>query len=91
MLLGGTPDWVDVFCECGGAECLARVRVPPGLYEEIRTLEGHFLVVPGHGQGERVVAEDRLYRVVVLATEQGTDRSTPPLRLAPAGVFPEPS
>ncbi len=90
-LLGGTPDWVEVFCECGRTGCLERVRVPSGLYEEIRTLEGHFLVAPGHEHEERIVADDRLYRVVVLGTAQGTERGAPPLQLAPAGMLPEPS
>jgi hypothetical protein len=91
VLLGDTPDWVDVFCECGAAGCLERVRVRSQLYEEIRTLEGHFLVASGHEQDERVIAEDQSYRVVALASGQGADRPTPPIQLAPAGVFPKPS
>ena len=91
VLLGGTPDWVEVFCECGGTGCLERVRMPPALYEEIRTLEGHFLVSPGHEHGEGVVVDDPLFRVVALSSVRKEERGAPPLKLAPAGVFPDPS
>ena len=91
VLLGGTPDWVEVFCECGETGCLERVRMSPGLYEEIRTLEGHFLVAPGHEHGERVLVDAPLFRVVVLSSGQKEPRGAPSLKLAPAGVFPDPS
>jgi hypothetical protein len=91
VLLGGTPEWVDVFCECGRTECLDRVRVPSGLYEEIRGLEEHFLVAPGHEHGERVVTDDRLYRVVVLNGSQEAERDHPRLGPAPARLCTEAS
>ena len=81
--LGGTPESVDVFCECGRAGCLGRVRVPSALYEAIRHHEGHFLVAPGHEEGERVVADDRLYRVVVLDTPPRPEQGAPPLAIEP--------
>jgi hypothetical protein len=91
VVIGGTPDWMEVFCECGLTGCLERVRVPSGLYDEIRAQEGHFLVAAGHERGERVVADDALYRVVVLGAAQAPERGARSLQLAPAGVFAEPS
>jgi hypothetical protein len=79
VLLGGTPDRVEVFCECGRTGCLERVRVPSRLYDEIRDLEEHFLVAPGHEHGERVLTNDRLYRVVVLNGSHETERDDPRL------------
>jgi hypothetical protein len=86
MRLGGIPDWVDVFCECGRTACLERVRVPSGLYEDIRNDEGHFLVAPGHEHGERVVADDRLYRVVVLDAGQRAEHDTLPVQFEPPSL-----
>ena len=89
LLLGGTPDWVEVFCECGRTGCLERVRVPSGLYEEIRDLEEHFLVTPGHEDGERLVTDERLYRVVVPKGAHETER--PRLQPEPARLCTEAS
>ena len=91
VLLGGTPDSVGVFCECGRTGCLERVRVPSGLYEEIRGLDEHFLVAPGHEDGERVIADDRLYRLVVLNGSQETERDDPWLQPEPARLCTEAS
>jgi hypothetical protein len=89
VLLGGTPDWVEVFCECGRTGCLERVRMPSGLYEEIRGLDEHFLVAPGHEHGEKVVADDRLYRVVVLNGSHENERDDPRLQPGPARLCTE--
>ena len=91
VLLGGTPDWVEAFCECGRSGCLERVQVPSGLYEEIRGLDEHFLVAPGHEDGERVVTDDRLYRVVVLNGSRETERDDPRLQPRPARLCTEAS
>jgi hypothetical protein len=71
--------------------CLERVRIPSAVCEEIRAVEGQFLVAPGHEHGERVVADDAAYRVVLLAAAEDAERDCRPLQLAPAGVFPEAS
>jgi hypothetical protein len=81
--LGGTPDWVEVFCECGCTRCLERVRVPSGVYEEVRQSNGCFLVAPDHEDSQRVVAEEPSYRVVMLDGGPRT-RTGGPLRAVPA-------
>jgi hypothetical protein len=61
------------------------------LYEEVRSLDGHFLVTPGHEREERVIAEESLYCVVVLGDVSGAHCGSPPQRLATANVSTEQS
>jgi hypothetical protein len=38
----------DFVCECSDEGCTDRLRVPLGVYEEVRSHPRHFLVLPGH-------------------------------------------
>lgn len=67
---GVYADTFEVFCECGGRDCLERVEVPAKVYEDVLTGPGA-LVKAGHeiaGHGE-VVGESGSY--VIIST---TDR-----------------
>jgi hypothetical protein len=38
----------EFLCECGSADCDARLRMPLDEYERIRTEAGRYFVAPGH-------------------------------------------
>lgn len=57
---------LECVCECADAACTETLRIVRDEYERVRSDPTHFLVVPGHEQGEieRVVAEHDSYTVV---------------------------
>jgi hypothetical protein len=67
--VGDMPDTVEVFCECGQADCLQRLVVSPKIYESVREIEGQFLVAPTHRQDADVVEMDDAYCVVTLQSD----------------------
>lgn len=57
----------EVLCECGRDDCVQRIEVPAPVFEEIRSVDGRFLVRSGHEDNERVLAVRGTYSVVALA------------------------
>jgi hypothetical protein len=58
---------LDLVCECGNVECVARITVPIATYEEVRSDSQLFVVAPGHEElddVERIVQEQKGYHVV---------------------------
>ena len=62
-LVSETAEFV---CECGQADCMARVRMSLAAYEEIRSDPKRFLVIKGHElpEYEHIVEEREEYLVV---------------------------
>ena len=59
-------DRLVLVCECGDGECVEKISMSPGAYEELRAEATHFAVVPGHevADVEQVVARREGYDVV---------------------------
>jgi hypothetical protein len=59
-------DTAEFVCECGRADCTARVRMTLAAYEEIRSDPTRFFVIKGHEipEYERLVEERDEYLVV---------------------------
>lgn len=59
-------DRIRFVCECGDLDCLKRVELTRGAYEEVRSDAKRFVVAPGHEKPEveRVVAGGEGYLVV---------------------------
>ena len=57
---------VDLVCECGDAECTARVTADLATYERVRAHPTQFILMPGHEQPavERVVERRDDYAIV---------------------------
>jgi hypothetical protein len=57
---------LDLICECGEANCVERISMPPAAYEALRADPTRFAVYPGHDQPdvERVVEKGNGYEVV---------------------------
>ena len=72
-----------MLCECEDADCLQRIEVPTGVYEEIRRDRERFLVVGGHEDRdvEPVLASDG-YCVVRVRTAATGDAAPSPLPAA---------
>ena len=62
----GAGEATEFVCECSFVDCVERVPLTLGEYEEVRAEPTHFVVVPGHvdAEHERVVAEHAHYVVV---------------------------
>jgi hypothetical protein len=39
---------IEVHCECGLERCGKRLQIPAGVYEQVRSQDDRFVVVPGH-------------------------------------------
>jgi hypothetical protein len=63
---GSAEHELDLVCECGNVDCVARITVPVPKYEEVRGDPHLFVVAPGHEQpeAERVVEQEKGYYVV---------------------------
>ena len=50
---------LELVCECADEDCVQAIRLTPRDYEEVRSDEAQFIVVPGHQRPEveDVVAE----------------------------------
>jgi hypothetical protein len=59
-------DETDFVCECADPDCAHRVTADLEDYEEVRTEATHFLLAPGHGNGdvERLVERTDEFDVV---------------------------
>lgn len=57
---------LDLLCECGRAECVDRISMNHGEYEELRSESHQFAIRPGHDEPdvERVVAKKNGYDIV---------------------------
>ena len=63
---GMTSEPLDLVCECGDANCVRRIAMSRGEYEQLRSDANHFAVHPGHEipDVENVVARRKGYDVV---------------------------
>jgi hypothetical protein len=73
---------LDFVCECGDAECMERLTMTRGEYEQLRSDAHQFAVHPGHEYPdvESVIARRKGYDVVVKnrgAPEQIAERTDP--------------
>jgi len=66
LRFGAAAEICQLLCECGDAACVERVEVPPHVFEEVREVDGRFVVAPAHTASGRVVAETRDYAVVAI-------------------------
>jgi hypothetical protein len=59
----------EFLCECGSADCAARLRMPLEAYERIRADAGRYFVAPGHAVEavDRVVERHAAYLVAEAA------------------------
>ncbi len=65
----------DFVCECADQDCMERLTLTPGKYEEVRRVPTHFIVAAGHiDRGyERVVEQVDGYVVVEKFGEAGKE------------------
>ena len=42
------PNALEIFCECGSADCVAKITLSLAEYEEVRAHPERFLITPGH-------------------------------------------
>jgi hypothetical protein len=42
------PDVLEIFCECGNADCVAKITLSLAEYEEVRAHAERFFIAPGH-------------------------------------------
>lgn len=42
------PDALEIFCECGSADCVAKITLSLATYEEVRAHPERFFIAPGH-------------------------------------------
>lgn len=68
----GKPRTVDIFCECGRADCVEKLSVAMTLYEQVRSHPERFLVSTRHEEPEveRVVEKAEGYSIVEKHEEQ---------------------
>src|SRR5438552_11789253 len=61
-----SDDRMHIVCECGNIDCVERLVVPIGKYEEVRADSTLFFVVPGHEKPavDDVVESAGTYEVV---------------------------
>ena len=61
-----SDDRMHIVCECGNLDCVERIVVPLGRYEEIRSDSTLFFIVPGHDKPdvEDVVEDEDAFQVV---------------------------
>jgi hypothetical protein len=66
------PKALEIFCECGRADCLEKITVPLSEYEDVRSRPERFLTAPGHNvpDVEDVVAQRAGYWVVEKLEEE---------------------
>ena len=82
---------LEIFCECGSAECIEKIVVPTPEYEATRAYPERFLVARGHEipDVERVVEEHTDYSVVEKHEEEAAiARETDPRSTGETGFPP---
>jgi hypothetical protein len=42
------PNVLEIFCECGRADCVAKITLSVSEYEEVRAHPERFFIAPGH-------------------------------------------
>lgn len=52
--------FLELFCECGSVDCMAKIRVPADSYERVRAVSERFLIAPGHDIPEVEGVVDRM-------------------------------
>jgi hypothetical protein len=64
---------MEVLCECDASDCREPVNITRAEYESIRAVPTHFVVLPGHEDGdvERVVSTNERFVVVEKTGEAG--------------------
>jgi hypothetical protein len=60
------PDALEIFCECGSADCVAKITLALAEYQEVRAHPERFLIAPGHevADVENVVERRPAYWIV---------------------------
>jgi hypothetical protein len=53
---GGAPSNYEFFCECTRPDCLLRVEIPSGVYDEIVAGGKRFVVAEGHEEPAEALA-----------------------------------
>jgi hypothetical protein len=53
---GGAPSNYEFFCECTRPDCLVRIEIPGGVYDEIVADGERFLVAEGHEETAEALA-----------------------------------
>jgi hypothetical protein len=53
---GGGPGNYEFFCECTRRDCLLRVEIPGGVYDEIVAAGERFVVAQGHEETADAIA-----------------------------------
>jgi hypothetical protein len=66
------PNMLEIFCECGSADCVAKITLSLAEYEEVRAHPEQFLIAPGHEipEVEDVVERRTAYWVVEKHAEE---------------------
>jgi hypothetical protein len=80
---GETIPALEIFCECGQADCIEKLVVPFSEYEAVRSRPEHFLVATGHDtpEVETIFAQRDGYSIVEKHEEEaGIARQTDPRR-----------
>ena len=69
------PQELDLVCECGRRECTERISISMSEYEQVRSDELQFVLVPGHEDEtlEVVIAHKGTYDVVRKRAAEAAD------------------
>jgi hypothetical protein len=65
--LGDLTEFAPLLCECSDARCTRVLRLKPEEFDDVRLVEGRYVVLPGHelaAGNERVVERGRRFVVV---------------------------
>ena len=56
---------VPFLCECADEDCLGRVELTPGQWEDMTAKPNHYVMIAGHlrSEGEEVVGSIRKYEI----------------------------
>jgi hypothetical protein len=79
--MGDDSASIEIFCECGAKECMEKIRVGRGVYEQVRQHSARFFVANGHvaPDVERVIEDGDSFQIVEKhAEEAAIARATDP-------------
>lgn len=57
---------IAFLCECADGDCLGRIQITAGRYEDIHVDESDYVILPGHLRvpGEEILEENGYYEIV---------------------------
>jgi hypothetical protein len=79
--MGDPSESIEIFCECGEGECMAKIPVGRDIYEQVRAHSARFFVATGHHAAdvERVIETHDDFQVVEKHPEEAViARATDP-------------